>query len=129
MFVSNLDKILLKLHSLPYLSHLHLYSVKIQLLDTVKAIFRIKSLQHLRLYSFDPILLHFDDNSISPLAQLEYLSIDACYVTDFVELMKYVGPSLKRMNVSFHYQHLQNLPLIDPLIIDRLLCDNSIPSG
>lgn len=128
MFLFHLDQILLNLHSLPYLSYLNIYSVLIQLPHQVTTIFKIKSLQRLILHSFDPILLHFNKNNISPLTQLEYLSIDACYVTDLLELLKYVGPSLKKMNISLRYQHQENPPLIDPLIINQFLSNNNMPS-
>ncbi|CAF1277323.1 unnamed protein product, partial [Didymodactylos carnosus] len=117
------DKILSKLHLLSQLSYLNIYSALIQSPHITTTIFTIRSLKRLILYSFDPILLHFNNNAVSPLT-LEYLELDSCYMTDFLELLKCVGPNVKQMKISILYKRDQDPESIDPKIIDNLLCDD-----
>ncbi len=123
----NLDKILSKLHRLSHLSYLNIYRALIQSLDITMNIFKIRSLKRLIFYSVDPIIFHFDDNLIQPLTELEYLEVDGCYLMEFLELLKYVGPNVKRMKINIHYHRQQTSTLIDPMQIDQLLLNDRIP--
>ncbi|CAF1450055.1 unnamed protein product [Rotaria sordida] len=118
----NFDKILSKLHSLSNLSYLNIYATLIQSPHITTALFSIRSLKRLILYSFDPILLHFTDNTICPWTKLEYLELNGCYMTDFLKLLKYVGSNVKRMVISIFYKRREDPASIDPTIIDNLLC-------
>ncbi|CAF4102566.1 unnamed protein product [Rotaria sp. Silwood2] len=129
----NFDKILPKLHLLSNLSYLNLSSTLIQSPHITAALFSIRSLKRLILHSFDPILLHFTDNAICPWTKLEYLELNSCYMTNFLELLKYVGPNVKRMVISILYKRPEDPASIDPTIIDNLLCGDrghpQIPSS
>jgi hypothetical protein len=106
---------------------LNIQRALIQSPNITVAIFKIRSLKHLILYSVNPIILHFDNNSIDPLIQLEYLDIDDCCITKFLQLLKYVGPNLAQMKIRIPYIRQQNLALIDPIAIDELLAKQRIP--
>jgi hypothetical protein len=91
------------------------------------AIFKIRHLKRLILYSTDPIILDFNNNSIYPLTELEYLEVDGCSTANFFELLKYIGTNVKRMKLFIFYDRQQNLASVDPIIIDQLLSNHSIP--
>lgn len=98
----------------------------IQSADITEAIFKLRSLKSLILYSTEPIIFNFKDiSSICPFTQLEYLEVDGCYTADFFELLKYVGSNVKRMKIRITYHRNTS---IDPLIIDELLSNQGISS-
>ena len=109
------------------MSYLNIYLALIQSSNVTVAIFKIRSLKCLKLYSLDPIILRFDNNSIRPLTELEYLQVNGCFTTDFFELLKYVGPNVKRMKIDLNFHRDQYLALIDSMIIDQLLSNHRIP--
>jgi hypothetical protein len=79
------------------------------------------------LYSIDPVILHFDNTPIDLLAELEYLEVNDCFMTDFFELLKYVGPAAKRMKIHIRYHRDHNSTSLDPMMIDQLLLNHRIP--
>lgn len=91
-------------------------------------IFKIRSLKRLILYSTDPIIFHFDNNSIDPFNELEYLDIDGCCMAELLQLLKYVGPNLARMKIGVNYVIQDHLAFIDPMIINEMLANHRIPS-
>lgn len=109
------DKALAKLPLLPHLSHLHIYSALMQSARITQAIFNIRSLKSLKLYSIDPIIFHFGDAVVQPLSELEYLQVDCCYLTQLLELLKYVGPNVKRMKIYLAYQSEPDVALIEQM--------------
>ncbi|CAF4667406.1 unnamed protein product, partial [Rotaria sp. Silwood2] len=66
-------------------------------------------------------LFHFNDNTIQPWTELEYLKLNSCYMRNFLELVKYVGKNVQRMAVSIVYEHRKDPTPIDKKIIDNLL--------
>lgn len=90
----------------------------------ISTIFKIQSLQYLILHSFDPIILNFDDKNILPFTQLKHVSLHSCSITDFLELLKYVGLSVKKIYINLLYSNEDNL---SPTI-DQYLSDNNISS-
>ncbi len=122
-----LDEIFSKLHALPHISYLNIRWTLIQSSNITVAIFKIRQLKRLILYSSDLIILDFNKNSIHPLTELEYLEVDACSTTNFFELLKYIGTNVKRMKIRIPYHRQQNSTSIDPSIIDQLLSNHSIP--
>lgn len=125
----HLDKVLSKLHSFPYLSDLTIRSVTIQSSHILRSIFRIRSLKSLSLLSWNPIFLNLELNSIEPCSHLEYLSIESCYLSEFVELLIYLGPSLRVLNLSLYYENPSASTVIDPLTIDEFLSNPNLPSN
>jgi hypothetical protein len=122
-----LDEIFSKLHALPHISYLNIRWTLIQSSNITVAIFKIRQLKRLILYSTDPIILDFNNNSIDPLTELEYLEVDGCSTGNFFELLKYIGTNVKRMKLFIFYDRQQNLASVDPIIIDQLLSNHSIP--
>ncbi|CAF2217476.1 unnamed protein product [Rotaria magnacalcarata] len=117
----NLDQILSKLHLLTELSYLNIYDALIQSPHITTALFSIRSLKCLILYSCDPIVLNFTDNTICPWTKLEYLESNHFYMTNFLELIKYVGPNVKRMKIHIDYKRREDPASIDEQIINNLL--------
>ncbi|CAF3473607.1 unnamed protein product [Rotaria socialis] len=117
----NLDQILSKLHLLTELSYLNIYGALIQSPHITTALFSIRSLKCLILYSFDPIVLDFTDITICAWTKLEYLELHSCYMTSFLELIKYIGPNVKRMKIHINYKRRENPASIDEQIINNLL--------
>jgi mRNA-degrading endonuclease RelE of RelBE toxin-antitoxin system len=99
----------------------------IQSANITENIFKIRSLKYLLLYSIDPIIFHFDSNSILPFTELEYIEIDDCLVVQFLELLKYVGSNVKRMKIRLLYDH-QDETSISPTIIDEWLSHHQTSS-
>ncbi len=122
-----LDKILSKLHALSHLSYLNISWALIQSSHIIVNIFQIRTLKRLILHSTDPIIFHFDNITLHPLTDLEYLEIDDCCLIEFFELLKYVGPNVKRIKVRIHYHSQQSMSPMDPIIIDQLLSNHQIP--
>ncbi|CAF3144304.1 unnamed protein product [Rotaria sp. Silwood2] len=119
--IENLDKILSKLYLLTNLSYLNIYDALIQSPYITAVLFSIRSLKRLILYSLDPILFHFNDNTIHPWTELEYLKLNSCYMANFLELVKYVGKNVQRMAISIVSKHHEDPTSIDQKIIDNLL--------
>ncbi|CAF0882000.1 unnamed protein product [Rotaria sp. Silwood1] len=117
----NLNKILSKFHSLSNLHYLNIYATLIQSPYITARLFSIRSLKRLILHSFDPILLHLTDNAICSWTKLEYLELNSCYMIHFLELLKYIGPNVKRMAITILYKRREDPASIDPAIIDNLL--------
>ncbi|CAF4522938.1 unnamed protein product [Rotaria sp. Silwood1] len=116
-----MDKILSKFHSLSNLHYLNIYATLIQSPYITARLFSIRSLKRLILHSFDPILLHLTDNAICSWTKLEYLELNSCYMIHFLELLKYIGPNVKRMAITILYKRREDPASIDPAIIDNLL--------
>lgn len=74
------------------------------------------------MYSFEPIIFNFTHDTMRSLTALEYLEIDGCYMVEFLELLKYVGPNIKRMKIFINYKRSEDPDSIDEKIIDNLLC-------
>ena len=99
----------------------------IQSSNITDVILNIRSLKCLALNSFNPIILQLNDSFIDPLTKLEYLEVDGCHTTEFLEMLKCVGSNVKRMKIRILFHRQQNLTSIDPLIMNQLLCNQNMP--
>ena len=97
-----------KLHRLSHLSYLNISSPFIQSSNITAAIFQIRSLKRLILNSINPITLQFDDQSIHPLTELEYLEIGVCPISTLLESLRYVGSKIKHLRIRLRYETRQN---------------------
>ena len=123
----SLDIILSKLPQFLHLSYLSIQWAVIQSSNIINQIFQIRSLKHLILYSPDPIVTSFNDNSIDPFTELEYLDMSSCCITDLFEMLKYVGPNVKKMRIRIGYVSDQKRALLNSAFIDELLLNQNIP--
>ncbi|CAF2602866.1 unnamed protein product [Rotaria sp. Silwood2] len=73
------------------------------------------------MYSTEPMNFDFTHDNICRMNVLEYLAINNCHMMDFLELLKHVGPNVKRMKIGISYERDQYPDSIDPNIIDDLL--------
>lgn len=117
------DYIISKCHSLLHLSYLNLYNVSIQSSDNTTALFSLKSLKYLVIFSSEPITFNFSHANIVPFEMLEYLEINSCYMVEFLELLKYVGPNIKQMKISINGRRSKDPESIDDTIIKNILRD------
>lgn len=106
---------------LKYLSYLNIYDVLLQSPSITSALFSIRSLKRLIIYSFEPVMFHFSNDTIRPWTNLEYLQLNSCYMTDFLELIKYVGPNLKSLFINILYKRPEDPTTIDEQLINNLL--------
>ena len=98
----------------------------IQSADLTTAIFQIRTLKQLSLYSYEQIILQFDPSRISPLNALEYFEIDACSIATLLEALQYIGSNLKHLKIRLTYENHSPGTIINPTIIDQWLSEHQI---